>query len=177
MILFDADIKAAIERGHINITPFDERNLGPNSYDVRLGSKLYVYTRPDDGVLDMKKRNPVKSFDIPYEGLVLQPGELYLGHTMEHFGASHNIVPHLEGRSSIGRLGMAIHVTAGFGDCGFFGCWTMEIIVQLPLRVYAGERVAQAYFILGQTKPERYYEGKYANFIGAVPSMMDLDRR
>lgn len=179
MIYFDHDIIKGMEEGHIKIDPFIRRNLGPNSYDVRLGPKLLTYRHLNggDACLDMQMLNPAEETIIPQEGLVLKPGVLYLGSTMESVGTTERCVPHIEGRSSVGRLGMGVHVTAGFGDCGFVGHWTLEITVVHPLRVYAGARVAQAYFIEGKTAPMRLYKdgGKYHSFDGPVASRMFQD--
>ncbi|KAL0482224.1 dCTP deaminase [Acrasis kona] len=139
MILTDGDILKAIEEGSIVIKPFVRECLGSNSYDVHLGKKMAVYT---EEVLDAKKSNPVKSFEIPEEGFVLQPGELYLGVTEEHT-ETHCHVPFLEGKSSTGRLGISIHATAGKGDVGFVGTWTLEIEATKPVRVYAGMPIGQ----------------------------------
>lgn len=177
MILVDKDIINAMSAGDIIIHPFFKAHLGPNSYDVRLFKELLVYTRGPDGELDMRADNPTKKIVIPKGGLVLQPGTLYLGSTMERVGTHRRYVPHIEGRSSCGRLGLGVHVTAGFGDMGFDGKWTLEITVVHPLRVYAGERVAQAYFLLGSSAAENMYQGKYSGKSGAVASRMHMDKR
>ena len=114
MILTDTEILQAIHDGSIVIEPFDVSNLGTNSYDVHLGAHLATYVADE---LDAKKHNQVRHFEIGTEGFVIQPGELYLGVTEEYtetFGA----VPFLEGKSSVGRLGIDIHATAGKGDVG-----------------------------------------------------------
>lgn len=181
MIYFDSDILQGIKDGYIKIDPFIPAHLGTNSYDVRLADTLLVYeNRHHDGGawhLDMRKVNPTKEVKIEEAGLVLVPGVVYLGSTMEWVGTTSRCVPHLEGRSSIGRLGMSVHVTAGFGDCGFQGNWTLEITVVQPLKVYAGERVAQAYFIEGKGIPINLYRGKYHSFDGPVASRMHKDER
>lgn len=139
MILTDQQILSALERGRICIEPFDRKHLGSNSYDVHLGEALAVYTQE---VLDAKKPNPVRRFDIPQEGYVLQPAKLYLGVTRE-YTESHDHVPFLEGKSSVGRLGIDIHATAGKGDVGFQNHWTLEISVKQPVRIYAGMPIGQ----------------------------------
>jgi len=132
------------------IAPYDHKNIGPNSYDVHLADELLVYKTGTYGVLrhpplDMKRDNPHDILTIPEEGLVLQPGTLYLGRTVE-YTETEGLVPMLEGRSSAGRLGLSIHITAGFGDVGFKGHWTLEMTVVHPLRVYSGVSVAQIYY-------------------------------
>lgn len=111
------EIKIQIESGNIGIYPYDENCIGPNSYDVRLGDQLMVYR---EAVLDARRENRTRVIDIPEEGLVLLPGKLYLGKTVE-WTSSPWYVPMYEGRSSLGRLGISSHITAGFGDIGFEG--------------------------------------------------------
>ncbi len=121
------------------VSPFRRECLGSNSYDVHLGSTLATYV---DEVLDAKKHNQIQSFEIPAEGFVLQPDTLYLGVTQE-YTETHKHVPFLEGKSSVGRLGIDIHATAGKGDVGFCNYWTLEISVKQPVRVYTGMPVGQ----------------------------------
>lgn len=118
----------------------------------------YGYELP---CLDMKKENKTIDLpDIPDEGMVLMPGVLYLGHTLE-YTETHNYIPHIDGRSSVGRLGKSIHVTAGRGDMGFGRDWTLEITVIYPTRVYAGVRVAQIAYFTGEGDHTDEYRGKY----------------
>ena len=114
MILSGKEILKHLDK-EIVIDPFDETKMNPNSYNLSLHNELLVYDAP---VLDMKTPNPATLIQIPPEGLTLAPGRLYLGRTKE-FTKTEGFVPMLEGRSSIGRLGMCIHATAGFGDVGF----------------------------------------------------------
>ncbi len=145
MILSDTDIRKQINAGKIEISDFNQSNLGSNSYDLSLGGSLLVYSEKE---LDAKKENEFVRFEIPEpEGYVLQPGELYLGVTKERTRVR-GFAPFIEGKSSIGRLGMSVHITAGVGDIGFNGHWTLEITVVKPLRVYAGMPVAQIMFLL-----------------------------
>tara|TARA_R110002096_G_scaffold203718_14_gene389092 strand:- start:3491 stop:4027 length:537 start_codon:yes stop_codon:yes gene_type:complete len=139
MILSDSAILKAIEAGTIVIDPYDRECLGSNSYDVHLGKNLATYK---DRVLDARKHNEIQHFEIPEEGYVLEPGINYLGITQE-YTETHDTVPFLEGKSSVGRLGMDIHATAGKGDVGFSNHWTLEISVKQPVRVYAGMPVGQ----------------------------------
>lgn len=131
------------------ISPFRRSALGSNSYDVHLGRHLARYK---DRVLDARAHNEVEHFEIPDEGYVLQPEVFYLGVT-EEYTETHAHVPFLEGKSSVGRLGIDIHATAGKGDIGFCNHWTLEISVKQPVRVYAGMPVGQLiYFVVsGQT--------------------------
>lgn len=149
MILSDSGILKAVASGDIVIQPFVKDTLGSNSYDVHLSEHLAQYV---DVTLDAKKHNEIKHFDIPEEGFVLEPGELYLGSTLE-YTETHKHVPFLEGKSSTGRLGIDIHATAGKGDVGFCGYWTLEISVSKPVRVYGGMPIGQLiyYSVEGET--------------------------
>ena len=139
MILSDTKIRDEIRKGRIVIRPYRPSSLGTNSYDVHLGPYLAVYRDP---ALDARVLNPVKEFRIPSSGYVLVPGQLYLAVT-EEYTETHGFVPFLEGKSSLGRLGIDIHATAGKGDEGFSNYWTLEMSVKLPVRVYAGMPVGQ----------------------------------
>jgi dCTP deaminase len=139
MILSDTRILEEIEKGTIGIKPYDRSCLGSNSYDVHLGKTLATYT---NHILDAKQHNQIEYFEIPEEGFVLYPHIFYLGVTDE-YTETHAHVPFLEGKSSTGRLGIDIHATAGKGDVGFCGHWTLEISVKQPVRVYAGMPIGQ----------------------------------
>lgn len=139
MILTDQKILESLEKGDIKIVPFSRECLGSNSYDVHLGKTLAVY---DDRVLDAKKHNTIRTFEIPPEGFVLEPQHFYLGVTQE-YTETFKHVPFLEGKSSVGRLGIDIHATAGKGDVGFCNFWTLEISVKQPVRVYEGMPIGQ----------------------------------
>ena len=139
MILSDKKILEEMKKGNIVIDPFNREKLGTNSYDVHLGKWLAVY---EDKILDAKTHNKIKTFEIPDQGYILQPGILYLGVTLE-YTETRNFVPFLEGKSSIGRLGIDIHATAGKGDAGFCNSWTLEISVKMPVRVYKGMPIGQ----------------------------------
>lgn len=139
MILSDTSILEAIDRKDIVIDPYDKSCLGTNSYDVHLSKYLACYL---DDVIDAKKHNQVEHFEIPEEGLVLHPDKTYLGSTVE-YTETRQFVPFLEGKSSVGRLGIDIHATAGKGDVGFCNHWTLEISVCQSVRVYAGMPIGQ----------------------------------
>lgn len=156
MILTDKKILESIAEGKIVIEPFRRDCLGTNSYDVHLGKHLAVY---QSRVLDAKQHNQVQHFEIPPEGFVLQPGTLYLGVT-EEYTETHNSVPFLEGKSSVGRLGIDIHATAGKGDVGFSNTWTLEISCVQPVRVYAGMPIGQLIYFLIDGEIENYYNRK-----------------
>ncbi len=155
----------------IKITPFDEKQINPNSYNLCLHNELLVYK---NDVLDMKKLNDTEQIMIPETGLLLTPGKLYLGRTVEYTSTS-SYVPMLEGRSSIGRLGMFIHVTAGFGDVGFSGYWTLEIFCVQPIIIYPYVEICQIYYHSIEGEYEKYSSGKYQNNNGIQPSLLYRD--
>ena len=173
MILSDKRILEEMEAGSILIEPFRRDCLGSNSYDVHLGRYLAVNTSRD---LDPKQHNQIEEIIIPDEGLVLQPGVLYLGVT-EEYTETHKHVPFLEGKSSTGRLGIDIHATAGKGDVGFCNTWTLEISVAMPVRIYAGMPVGQLIYFVVEGEIETFYnkkrDAKYSNrTVKPVESMM-----
>ena len=162
-------IKWMVETDKLVIEPFNQDQINPNSYNVRLHEKLLVYT---DKVLDARKDNPTKEIIIPPAGLVLSPGELYLGRTVE-YTETPNVVPMLEGRSSLARLGIQVHITAGFGDRGFKGHWTLEILAAKPVLIYPNMEIAQlSYQDVDQDGP--IYRGKYNNSAGSEPEASKL---
>lgn len=167
MIISGLEIKNMLNK-EIFIEPFYDSRLNPNSYNLRLHNELLVY---DSHVLDMKVKNETKTISIPPEGLVLEPGIVYLGRTVE-YTKTLNHVPMLEGRSSIGRLGIYIHVTAGFGDVGFSGYWTLEISCIQPVRIYPNVEICQIFYhtILGDCS--KMYKSKYQNNEGIQASKM-----
>ena len=172
MILSDSRILQEREKGTIIIEPWNPKNLGSNSYDCGLSKFLAIYEPEEDSIvnfdmvkrlvqntlspmntaealiqasciiLDAKRHNQVFHFDMPESGLMLYPGILYLGSTVE-YTETHAHVPFIEGKSSMGRLGVDIHATAGKGDVGFCGNWTLEISVKQPVKLYPGMPVAQ----------------------------------
>ncbi len=156
MILSDTEIRKYLDSGEIVIEPFRPECLGTNSYDVHLSKHLAVYK---DEILDARKHNEVEHFEIPEAGFVLLPGKLYLGVT-EEYTETHNCVPFLEGKSSVGRLGIDIHATAGKGDVGFCNTWTLEISVTQPVRIYAGMPIGQLIYFKVEGEIENYYHSK-----------------
>ena len=161
MILSDQKIRTALKSGQIVIRPFRSECLGTNSYDVHLGPYLAVY---EDAALDARRENRVHEFRIPRDGFVLIPGQLYLGVT-EEYTETHGFVPFLEGKSSVGRLGIDIHSTAGKGDEGFCNYWTLEMSVKVPVRIYSGMPVGQLiYFEISGPVAHSYSEKKSAKY-------------
>lgn len=191
MILTGQQILSEIKNGSISIEPFDVSKLNPNSYNLTLSDKLLVYELPfhSDAIkdcgriapgpytfmepIDMKSYNKTLEIKIPEDGYVLQPGVLYLGETVE-YTQSFKHVPCLEGRSSVGRLGINIHATAGFGDIGFCGKWTLEISCVQPVKIYPFIEICQIYY--HEAKGEVvHYNGKYQYQETIQPSKFYLD--
>lgn len=170
MILSGQEIARHIGK-QINIEPYNREQLNPNSYNLTLHNELMVY---DDPLLDMSKPNKAHTITIPKTGLLLRPGTLYLGRTAE-YTRTDGYVPMLEGRSSVGRLGMCIHATAGFGDVGFAGYWTLEIFVVQPLIIYPGVEICQIYYHTLDGDYTPYCSGKYQNNQGIQASLMYKD--
>jgi len=167
MILTGEEIRSQIGK-NIQIDPFDPRRINPNSYNLSLHDELLVY---EEVVLDLRSPNRFRRIEIPPEGFVLNPGQLYLGRTVERT-ETRNLVPMIEGRSSIGRLGLFVHVTAGFGDIGFCGFWTLEMYAVQPIRIYAGIEICQIIYheIVGDVR--EYRSDKYQNNSDIQPSLL-----
>jgi dCTP deaminase len=188
--LVDADILAALASGAIVIDPFDRTCLGTNSYDVHLAPTLRVYKSMamdipiigggthhiNDAPLDVRVPRETVDVAIPEDGLTLEPGELYLASTVERTESLFHL-PMLNGRSSLGRLGLSIHVTAGTGDVGFRGHWTMELFVVKRLRVYPNIPIGQLLWFTTENEPLVPYgskpSAKYSD-AGAFPQASKL---
>jgi dCTP deaminase len=171
MILSGHEIRSQLG-ANIIIDPFDAEHLNPNSYNLTLHDELMVY---EEVVLDMAKANRVRRVTIPDDGLVLSPNQLYLGRTVERT-ETHHFVPMIEGRSSVGRLGLFVHVTAGFGDVGFAGFWTLEMFAVQPVRIYAHVPICQIFYheIKGEIQE---YAKKYQNNRDIQPSLLFQELR
>jgi dCTP deaminase len=163
MILTDKTIIDEIIEGNIVIDPLVRANIGTNSVDLTLSNKLIMYT---DQVLDVRKMNPYVPFFIPEEGLILKPGILYLASTVEYTETLRH-VPIIQGKSSLGRLGLFVHITAGFGDVNFKGHWTLELACIQPVKIYPGMKIAQiCYHDISEmpcTDYARKADAKYSN--------------
>jgi dCTP deaminase len=167
MILSGEEIRNQLGK-NIVIDPFHHENLNPNSYNLTLHNELLVY---EEVVLDMRHSNRTRRIVIPEDGLVLSPNQLYLGRTMERT-ETHNLVPMIEGRSSIGRLGLFVHVTAGFGDVGFCGYWTLEMFAAQPVRIYPGIQICQIFYHQLTGDHVEYSSEKYQNAVDIQPSLL-----
>lgn len=193
MMLGGQTILEEIKKGNIVIEPFDEKLINPNSYNLRLGANFTVYQEEEleieceiyKGVpvhhivntpkmLDMRTENKAQTFNIPFgSGLLIEPGRVYLGHTMERTKTD-KYAPILEGRSSVGRLGLNVHVTAGFGDVGFDGTWTLELVSTQSIIIYPGTPICQiSYYEV--TDNSIQYNSKYSGQINATASKLHLD--
>jgi dCTP deaminase len=167
MILSGAEIKKRMG-DDIRVEPYNESHINTNSYDLTLHNELLVY---EEVVLDLKEPNRHRTIEIPASGLVLSPNQIYLGRTAEHT-ETHNLVPMVEGRSSLGRLGLFVHATAGFGDSGFKGFWTLEMFAVQPIRIYPGIQICQIIYHTLQGEVTEYASEKYQNNRGIQPSLL-----
>jgi dCTP deaminase len=152
-ILSGPAIEEAVGKRKIEIDPFVPANLNPASYDLTLGSKVLVYDlNPmraagffSTRVIDVKEEQKTERFYIQEEGFVIRPGIGYLMHTRERVRTD-CYVPVIDGKSSLGRLFVSIHQTAGYGDAGFDGQYTLEVSTLYQVRLHAGMRIAQIRF-------------------------------
>lgn len=170
MILTGSEIIRRYNTGEIHISPFNESFINPNSIDVSLYPEI-IEVRYDGDYIDLRDLSSLKKRSIVHDlrkaPLVIKPGILYLGCTNEEVG-SRNYVPMYDGRSSTARIGLASHITAGFGDLGFERQWTLEIVTVYPIRIPSVEeepifRIGQVYF----ERPEGSKEMQYTSAFGA----------
>lgn len=190
MILSDRDIKAAIESGRVKIESDQPEmfwHIHASSMDLRLGNTFKLYEHSKFAVLDPK--NPetfagnMRTIQVPEgEPFIVQPGEFVLGVTSEKITVPDDLVVRVEGRSSLGRLGIVVHSTAGFVDPGFSGTITLEIsnLNRLPVALYPGMRVCQLAFEQMTSPAETPYykkEGsKYQNQVLPEESRLSIDK-
>ena len=174
-ILTDTTIHREIENGNIVVEPLIQENIGTNSIDLTLGDKLMIYL---DEVLDVREKPRTAEIKIPEDGIILMPGRLYLASTVERT-ETRGCVPVIEGKSSLGRLGLFVHVTAGFGDDGFEGKWTLELNTIHPLRVYQGMKICQISYHTTTEPPLRSYaqktDAKYQGQSDVTASRMHMN--
>ena len=180
MILSDRTIRECLEAGRIVLDPMDETAVQPSSVDVRLDHRFLVFRNHTRGFIDVKDdlsdltESIEASDDKPF---ILHPGEFVLGSTLERVALPDDLVARLEGKSSLGRLGLLIHSTAGFIDAGFDGQITLELsnVASLPITLYPGMRVGQVSFMQMTTAAENAYGtgeigSKYQGQVGPRPS-------
>lgn len=141
----------------IRIEPFDPDSINPNSVNLRLHRELLIY---EEIVLDAAIPNRYRRLEIPEDGLTLQPGVLYLGRTVE-YTQTHGLVPMVQGRSSLSRLGLLVNPAGSLGDNGYCGTWTVEMHCVQPVRIYAGMQVCQISYSQMLGTGEDYNGGKY----------------
>jgi len=170
MILTGPKIQKEVLNNNIVIEPFDPSQLNPNSYDFRLGSKLKVYKNLE---LDTKNKNETETIELTSSGIILYPNKLYLGHTIEKIG-SNKYVPIIRGKSSTGRLGLFVHITADLIDIGYIGRFTLMLHAVQPLRVFQGMKIVQVTFwkVFGDIK---LYNGKYQGSMEPAASQVYKD--
>lgn len=156
MILTGKEIERRLGNDII-IEPYVAEQLNPNSYNLRLHNELLIYK---GDVLDPKENNETETLVIPEEGLVLEPGQLYLARTLE-YTETQGLVPMILGRSSVGRLGITVHITSGFGDIGFCGYWTLQLTCVKKVRIYPNMKICQIFYhnVLGEY--DNYSSKKY----------------
>lgn len=185
MILSDVSIRAAIEIGRIVIDPFDPSLVQPSSIDVRVDRYYRVFENHRYPFIDPKQPQPDLTTEIETgvdQPFVLHPGEFVLGSTLEVVALGDDMVARLEGKSSLGRLGLLIHSTAGFVDPGFEGHLTLELsnVATLPIAIYPGMRIGQLSFYELSTPAEHPYGSreagsKYFGQRGPTPSRIYED--
>jgi dCTP deaminase len=180
MILSDRDLRAEIEAGRLVIEPFDPEAVQPSSIDLRVGSEFRVFANHRYPHIDV--RQPLENLTELVEAsedepFILHPGEFVLGTTLETVTLPDNLVARLEGKSSLGRLGLLIHSTAGFVDAGFSGQLTLELsnVANLPIAIYPGMLVGQLCLFQMTSPAERPYGSekagsKYQAQRGPTPS-------
>lgn len=166
MILSDRSINEALDAGRIKISPLDRRAIQPSSLDVRVDRDFRVFANHRRQVIDL--RQPTDDLtDLVQMGddepFILHPGEFVLGSTLEVVTIPHDLVARLEGKSSLGRVGLLIHSTAGYVDPGFEGQITLELsnVARLPITIYPGMRIGQLSFHTLSTPVDTPYQGKY----------------
>ena len=163
-----------VRDGNIEISNFDPSRINPNSYNLTLNDTLLVYKESE--TLDFKKSNPTNKIIIPEKGLTLYPGILYIGRTNE-VCYTDKYIPMINGRSSIGRLGINVHITAGFGDIGWRGSWTLEISVIRPVKIYPNIEFCQVCYFTPYGDTGIQYDGRYQNQIDPTPSKSNLEKK
>lgn len=179
--LTGAEIVRQMIMGNIEIEDFDMNRIGPNSYDLLLDNifktyrPIYQSKNKNDHTmyLDMLKENPFEEFTIPEDGYPIMPGKVYIATTKERT-FTNKFQPNIDGRSSVGRLGISIHQTAGFGDIGFDGKWTLEITVAQPIIIYPNIPICQISFFVPAGDTSIQYNGRYQHQTEAQTSKFYL---
>ena len=185
MIFSDRTIKDAVAAGQILIDPYDEAMVQPSSIDLRCATEFRVFENHRYSLIDPKDDQPHLTATVTAgaeEPFILHPGEFVLGSTLEVVGLADDIVARLEGKSSLGRIGLLIHSTAGFIDPGFKGQVTLELsnVANLPIAIYPGMKIGQVSFYQLSTPAEHPYGSeeagsKYQGQSGPTPSRVHRD--
>ena len=162
MVFSDKDIKEAINNGIIGIDPYFEKDVQPASVDLHLDKKLLIFNNSSAPFIDLKKELPDLNEPIIIQGdepFIIHPGDFVLGSTLEKITIPNNMVARIEGKSSLGWLGLLIHSTAGFVDPGFSGNLTLELanVSRLPITLYYGMRIGQISFQQMVSEAEKPY--------------------
>ncbi len=163
MVLSDRSIKEGLKQGRIVIRPLDPTDIQPASVDLHLDRKVLVFSNSQQPYIDVKEsmERLTELVEIPGENrpFILHPGEFVLGSTVEHIELPDDLVARLEGKSSLGRIGLVIHSTAGFVDPGWKGNLTLELsnLARLPITLYYGMKIGQISFLRLTTPAERLY--------------------
>lgn len=176
MILSDSSILNEMKAGNIKVEPFTYANLNPCSIDLTIARKFKMY---NEEVIDVKKSNDVWEFTMNEDGTLILPGKVYLYHCNEIIGCKGNIRGKVEGKSSLGRYGLFVHVTAGFIDPGFEGSLVLELVATEPVRIYPGMKICQIEFARVEGEIIEPYDkksgSKYHNQVGAQESKYHLN--
>ena len=168
-MLSDVDIKSSIKNKDIEISPLIEEFIQPSSVDLRVGADFRVFENHKYSHIDPKAKQDdlttlvTSSMEEPF---VLHPGEFVLGTTFEKVSLSNKVVARLEGKSSLGRIGLLIHSTAGFVDPGFSGYLTLELsnVANLPIKIYPEMKIGQiSFYYLNSPSESKYGSGIYGN--------------
>jgi dCTP deaminase len=158
MILTGPAIRSAVKNGDVVIEPFDEKDVNPNSYNYHLADSLLLLGN---------RGKPLRNVFLSAEGYVLTPGMVYLGATVERIGSERHVTL-LLGRSSVGRLGIFLNVTADLGHLGSSSHWTLEITVVQPVRIYPKMKIGQVSFWQTDYDNSHRYRGRYHHDVRAV---------
>ncbi len=184
MLLSDRDLLAAIAAGRLGLSPFDEAMIQPSSIDVRLDRYFRVFANHRYTHIDPAEQQDDLTVPIEADGdepFILHPGEFVLGSTLEVISLGDDLASRLEGKSSLGRLGLLTHSTAGFIDPGFSGHVTLELsnVANLPIKLYPGMKIGQI-CVLQLTSPSDHpygssiYGSRYQDQRGPTPSRSHL---
>jgi dCTP deaminase len=158
-VLSDGTIRRLVDEGRIVIDPWDPELVQPASVDLRLGDSFRVFHNHRTTAIDLREPPTNLTEEVTSEMFVIHPGEFVLGVTEEHVELPEDIVARIEGKSSLGRLGLIVHATAGFVDPGFKGTLTLEItnLTRVPIKLYPGLLIAQLSFMALDAPAERPY--------------------